>query len=141
MNKRGIDFFTGNIVYLIILILFLFYMFSIISSYSNGATYYEDFYSKEIVKIINKAEPGMEFKIDITPLANAASKNEKLIKEIISIDNVNNKVTASARIGSGTSFDFFMDFDIIDWYVESPSGGADKTRLIFKVVRKQRNEL
>lgn len=143
MNKRGMDLFTGNLVYLIILVVFLLFMFSIIGSYANGAAFYEDFYAKEITKIINKAEPGMEFKIDVTPLARAASKNQKPIEDIIFVDNVNNKIIASARIGSGTSYGFFKDNDVLmldDGYVETPSGRSDKTRLVFKIVEKQRNE-
>ena len=141
MNKRALNLFNSNFVYLVIFVLFLYFMFLLIESYSNNATFYEEFYSKEIARIINGAEPGMEFKIDISPLALSASKNEKPIGEIVTIDNVNNQVITSARLGTGTSFGFFSDIDIVDWKVESPSGGQDRTRLIFKVVGKQRNEI
>ena len=142
MNKKGDnDMLMENIIYLTIFIIFFLTMFWFVNSYSNRSAYYEEFYSKKIAGIINSAEPGMDFKIDITPLAIAASKNSKPIKDIILIDNVNNQIIVSSRPNSGTSFGFFNDVDVVNWYVESPSGRADTTQFIFTIKEKKRNEI
>jgi hypothetical protein len=141
MNKRGdTNIIMDNLIYLVIFIAFFLMMFWFVGSYSNGSAFYEDFYAKEISRIINSASPGMEFKIDVTPIAVAAFKNKKPLKDIVSIDNVNNKVIISSRSNTGTSFSFFKDVDIVDYYIESPSGGAETTRFIFKVKGGRRNE-
>ena len=130
-----------NLYSLILVILFLMLIFLLINSNLNNGAFYEDFYAKEISRLINSVEPGIEFKIDVTPLAVSASKSGKPILDIIQIDNVNNSVVTSSRLDTGTSFDFFRDVDVVDFYVESPSGMNDRTRFIFKVVEKRRNEL
>lgn len=142
MNKRGdTNSMMNTIIYLVIFILFFIGMFWFISSYSNRSGFFEDFYAKEIAEVINSAEQGMSFKVDITPLAIVSSKNGKPLKDIITIDNVNNRVIASSKLNTGVSFGFFNDVDVVDWRVEGPSGGAENTRFIFKIVEKQRDEL
>lgn len=130
-----------TIMHIIIFIMFFLVMFWFVNSYSNGAAFWEDFYAKEIVRMINGAEVGMEFKIDVTPLAVAAFKLNKPIKDTISVDNVNNKVVVSSRLGTGTSFGFFNDVDVIYLPPEGPSGKPENTRFIFKVKERGRNDL
>lgn len=142
MDRRGdTDLMMDNLIYLFIFILFFLTMFYFVNSYSNGGAFYEDFYAKEISRIINSAQPGMELKIDVTPLVVVASKNKKPLNEIILIDNVNNKVIVSSKLNSGTSFSFFNDVDVIYSPLEVISGGVENTRFIFKIVEKQRVEL
>ena len=142
MDKRGdTSIMMDTIMHIVVFILFFLVMFWFVNSYSNGAAFWEDFYAKEIVRVINGAEPGMEFKIDVTPLAVAAFKLNKPIKDTIYIDNVNNKVVVSSRISTGTSFGFFNDVDVVDWSVEGPSGKPENTRFIFKVKERGRNDL
>jgi len=134
MNKRGdTSIMMDSIIHIILFILFFSMMFWFVNSYQNGSAFWEDFYAKEISRVINNAQAGMELKIDVTPLAVTAFKNGKPINDIISIDNVNNKVSVSSRRNGGTSFGFFNDVDIVDFYVETPSGSAESTQFIFKV--------
>ena len=141
MERRGdTNLIMNNIIYLLLFILFFMVMFWFVNSYSNGSAFYEDFYSKEIVSIVNKAEPGMEFKIDVSRVAGIAFKNGKPLKDIVSVDNVNNRITVSSRLNAGTSFNFFNDVDIVEWSVEVPSGKPESTRFIFKVKDRGRNE-
>lgn len=134
MNKRAnTDIAMDSIIYLVLCLFLFLGLLWFVNSYSHGSAFYEDFYSKELVSIINNAKPGMEFKIDITPLAVAAFDNGKPLKDIILIDNVNNQIIVSSRLSAGTSFGFFNDVDVVDWSVDSPSGSATSTRFIFKV--------
>ena len=54
---------------------------------------------------------------------------------------MNNRVVVSSRLNTGTSFSFFKDVDVVDFYVESVSGNSETTRFIFKVKERQRDEL
>lgn len=130
-----------TIIYLIITLFVFLGLLWFVNSYKHGSAYYEDFYSKEIANIINNAEPGMEFKIDITPLASIAIENGKPVGDIVYIDNVNNLVVVSSRLNTGTVFNFFNDVDAVDFYVESPSGSPEATRFIFKILEKQKDDV
>ena len=142
MDKRGdTSIMMDTILHIIIFILFFSVMFWFVGSYSNGAAFWEDFYAKEIVRVINGAEPGMEFKIDVTKLAVVAFKKTKPIKDIVYIDNVNNRVVVSSRLNAGTSFGFFKDVDIVEWKTEGPSGRPENTQFMFKVKERGRNDL
>ncbi len=127
-----------SLMYLVISLAIFAGLFIFINSYNRGSAFYEDFYVKEIVNLINNAGPGMEFKLDVTKLASIAFKNGKPVKEIIDVDNVLNKVVVSSRIGAGTSFGFFNDVDIVYLPVENPSGNIGTTQFIFKIVEKQK---
>jgi len=142
MNKRAdTDFIMNYVIYVVLFLLFFLGMFYFVNSHSNGSAFYEDFYAKEIAGVINNAEPGMEFKIDVTPVAAIAFKKGKPVEDIVLIDNVNNRVVVSSRLNTGTSFSFFKDVDVVDFYVESVSGNSETTRFIFKVKERQRDEL
>ena len=143
MNRRGTDnTLTESIIYLLLFILFFLLMFYFVNANNNGAFFWEDFYVKELAFLIDRAEPGMEFAIDVSELSRVAIKKGKNLRDLILIDNVNNRVTVSVRQGAGTSFNFFNDVDII---IEDgaglvlPSGGATTTQFIFKVKEKQRD--
>ncbi|MEK6847180.1 MAG: hypothetical protein AABY16_03375 [Nanoarchaeota archaeon] len=143
MNRRGTDnTLTESIIYLLIFILFFLLMFYFVSANNNGAFYWEDFYAKELALVIDRAEPGMEFAIDVSELSRVAIKKGKNLRDLILIDNINNKVTVSVRPGAGTSFLFFNDVDIVIEQGDGivlPSGGATTTQFKFKVKERQRD--
>ncbi len=146
MNRRGdTTILMDTITHLVIFILFFAIMFWFVLSYSNGSAFMEDFYAKEIVMMINNAEPGQKLAIDVTKLAGVAVKNGKPVRDMIQVDNVNNRIIASTRLNSGTSFAFINDVDIIYRPVELPSGSSKTSQFIFEVregrkIREQKNE-
>lgn len=127
-----------NIIHIIIFALFFSIMFWGISAYSNGSALLEDIYAKEIARLINTAEPGMNFKMDISKIASVAYKNGKNFADIVNIDNVNNEVVVSSRLSSGTSYKFFNDVDLVNFKVEAVSGNSQDTRFIFEVKERQK---
>lgn len=139
ISKRA-NIVMDNLIHIIIFALFFSIMFWGISSYSDGSALMEDIYAKEIASIINTAEPGMNYKIDISKVAAIAFKNGKNYRDIVDIDNVNNEVIVSSRLTSGTAYKFFNDVDIINFNVEPASGNTQATRLVFEVIEKQRGE-
>lgn len=139
MDKKA-SIVMDNIIHIIIFALFFAIMFWGISSYSNGSALLEDIYAKEIARVINAAEPGMSFKMDISKIAAVAYNNGKKFEDIVNVDNVNNEIVVSSRLTTGTAYKFFNDVDIINFRVEAVSGKAESTRFIFDVVKKQRSE-
>ena len=70
MNKRGaVGMSMESIIYMVLCVLFFVGALFFINGYNHGSAFYEDFYSKEIVNLINNAESGMELNIDVTKLA------------------------------------------------------------------------
>ncbi len=138
MNKRGEGILYDNLIFTFLFLVFFMLMFYFVTGYQDSATYWEDFYAKQISLQINKAQPGSEITLDVTELAVIAIKNGKNYREIISVDNVNNRVSISVRNGAGTSFTFFKDLDVVEPRIEVPSGTGTTTRFIFKVKEKQR---
>ena len=145
MDRRG-EGDQGNtlwesIIYLLIFILFFSFMFYYSTAYQDGAAFWEDFYAKELALLIDRAEPGMEFAIDVSELSRVAIKKGKNPRDIVLIDNVNDKITVSVRQGAGASFHFFNDVDIViepGAGIVLPSGGATTTQFKFKVKERQR---
>ncbi|MBM3206700.1 MAG: hypothetical protein FJZ43_03720 [Candidatus Staskawiczbacteria bacterium] len=137
MDKRA-NIVMDNLIHIVIFAMFFGIMFWGIGSYSDGSALIEDIYAKEIVRLINAAEPGMSFKLDVSKLAVVANKNGKKFEETIYVDNVNNELRVSSRLGSGTIYKFFNDVDIVNFRVESVSGNSIATRFLFEVVERQR---
>jgi uncharacterized membrane protein len=139
MNRRGdTTILMDTIKHLVIFIIFFSIMLWFILSYSNGSAFLEDFYAKELSLMINSAKTGQKFSVDVTKLASVAVKNGKPVRDMISIDNVNNKVTVSTRLNSGTSFVFFKDVDVVYRPVELPSGSSETSQFIFELKERRR---
>ena len=139
MERRGdTHIILDSIIHIVIFILFFSGMFCFVTSYTSNVAFWEDFYAKEIAYAIDRAEPGMEFKLDVSKLAVVAAKTGKPVKDIISIDNVQNTVSVSVRRNAGASFRFFNDVDVVDWKTEAPSGSAATTQFIFIVKERQK---
>lgn len=135
-NKANIV--MDNIIHIVIFAIFFSIMFWGISSYSDGSALLEDLYAKEIARVINTAEPGMSFKIDISKIAVIAFNNGKAFSDIIDIDNINNEIRVSSRLTSGTAYKFFNDVDVVNWGVVPVSDKAEGTKFVFEVREKQK---
>ncbi|HIG52175.1 TPA: hypothetical protein EYQ19_02040 [Candidatus Pacearchaeota archaeon] len=135
MDKRGVadNVLLGNIIYIILGILFFIGMFYFVMGYQDGAAFYEDFFSKEIARLINVANPGQEVYLDVTEIVGIALGNGKKKEEIFIFDNINNEVIVSLRQGTGASFSFFNEVDVVESRVELVSGSANTNRLYFKI--------
>ncbi len=140
MNNKGEGgILTNNLMYIILFLVFFMLMFYYAIGYQDGASVWEDFYTKEIVKIINELEPGTEVYLDVTKLTDIAFRNGKTKKEIIYFDNVENSVIVSLNKGSGTKFNFYNDVVISEPEIKLISGGPKTNQLYFKVVETQRS--
>jgi len=114
MNKKAqSDVLMNNVVYLILLAIFVVGMFAFIWQQSNGAAVWEDYYVKEIVKVIDLSKPGDQVTIDVQKATEIAKKNEVGFSEIFKFDNANNEVCVKLSQGRATCFSYFNDEDVI----------------------------
>jgi len=144
MNRKGTfsNQLTWNIAYLILFILFFSGMLFFVLRYQNGAAIWEEFYAVEIAKMIDNAEPGEEFYLDVSEGTSIALKSGMLrenLGNIIKIDNVRNKVIVKLRPNSGTVYRYFSDLDVVDWKLEQVSGEIDRNRFTFRIIKGRDN--
>jgi len=105
------------IIFITVLVLFTAGMFAVINNYKNGAAVWEDFYAKEVVKVINNAKAGDEIFLDVHKATEIAKKNEQSFSSIFLFNNLNNEVCV--KIGEKRScYSYFNDVDIIPLGIE-----------------------
>lgn len=118
MNKKGEGFgllLWENVIYLILLALTIFIVIAFINAQSNGAAVWEDYYAKEIIKVINFANPGEEISIDVQKATRIAKENGvKSYGEIFDFDNLRNEACVKLSAGRKTCYYYSNEVDIID---------------------------
>jgi len=106
-----------------------FVMYSHISSYKNGAAVWEDFYAKEISKILNSAKPGDQLSLDVDMAGNIARENKVFNdKEMFNFDNEKNEVCVKLNTGKKSCYSYFNNVEVIGWRVD-PGMPADILRI------------
>ncbi len=134
MKKRGIGGpLMENLVYILFAVVFLMMMFLGVVRAGSSSTLYEQIYAKQIVLVIDKAEPGIEVKLDIYDLYNLAREN-KFSGEVVKIGNTENKVSVKVVDGKGYDFYYFNDVNIV-WSLDKK-----ERKLYLKFVEKEDGE-
>ncbi len=115
MNKQAAEnTISSTVIYLVIAMIFLAGMLLFIRSQANGAAIWEQYYSKEITKLINLAKPGDNISIDVQKAAQIAKSNDvQTFSEIFSFDNLQNTVCVKLSPGKKTCEAYFNDVIII----------------------------
>lgn len=132
MGKGELNLLDWNFAYLIIFLLFFVSLFFFVNSNKDNAAYWEDYYAKEIALVIDRANPGENYEIDVTKAINIASRN-KNADRIFDFDNVKKEVIVNLGEGYGTRYRFLNDVTVSDWNVELVSGGIESSRLVFGI--------
>jgi len=85
MNKKAAigDLIKDNAIYLILLTLFVIGMFAFVYQKKDNAVFWEEYYAKEIAKVIELSEPGDEISLDVQKITEIASANK--VKDLNSI--------------------------------------------------------
>lgn len=109
MNTKGTsDIVMDNVVYSILLVIFIATISAFVYSKMNGASIWEDFYAKEIVKVIDLAKLGDDIALDVQKAIEIAAKNKiSDFNEIFKFDNVNNEVCVKLSTSGGSCFNYF----------------------------------
>lgn len=142
MNKKGNagdNLLLWYVAYIILGVIFFSMTYYWVYSYSGGAALMEDFYAKEIVRVLNDAAPGQEVYLDVSPATKIAFKNGLKEQNIFFFDNVKHSVGVSLTPKSGTVYPYFNDVIVRqDYKVELISGGTNTNRLHFFIVHTER---
>ena len=77
---------------------------------ASGAAVYEQTYVKQIVLLLDSAEPVMEIKLNMEEGMKIAEKNEMYFHDIVKIED--NIVTVKLSKGGGYSYSFFNELDV-----------------------------
>lgn len=113
MNKRALsEVLWNNVLYLIILIFFIIGIFMFISDQWNGAAIREDYYAKEIVRIINLAEPGDVVTLNVQKATEIGKKNNVDFNDMFRIDNEHKEICVRLSSSRRTCYSYFNDVSI-----------------------------
>ncbi|MEN9626205.1 MAG: hypothetical protein RL557_533 [archaeon] len=121
MKKKGEAFLEYNLVFMILVVIFLVFGVLLIVRYESYTAFYEQVYAKQLALVIDKAEPGMTMEIDITPLMNSATKN-RFSGTVVNIDNNEHTVSVYLVEGTGYSHQYFNDV-AIEWNIKQEERG------------------
>ena len=132
-----------NVIYIMLFLIILGPTFMFVNSQREGASLWEDFYAKEIARIIDISEPGTEAWLDVTKAVEVAEKRNLQDKEeVFNFNNIENEVIVRLRRDGATGFKFFNNVDVVDWKIEekiSSEEGKNKIYLLyFKITEAQK---
>ena len=143
MNRKGGigDLLLDNAIYLVLAILFFSGIFWFVFSYGNGAAIWEDYYAKEIVKIIDFSSPWDNVLLEVQRATEIAKDNNVAsFSEIFSIDNIKNEVCVKLSLGRKTCYNYFNNVDIVGIDLRLAEGrnkkGKSVNLLYFKIIDK-----
>ena len=126
-NKKGVEIGMDNLVFLLLVIVFVSGMLLTVNRNGSQVTLFEQIYAKQIALIIDKAESGMEIEVDMFDVYRIAKEN-KLGGNPVSIDNDLGKVNVKLVKGNGYDYYYFNDNRVVWNLVEN------ETNLILTIV-------
>jgi hypothetical protein len=139
-RKAGSNLLLGNVVFIVIVLVFLFGMGWYVSDQRSGASFWSDFYAKEISRVINSAESGDEVRLDVQSLMEIARENEvESLSEIFQFDNLGNRVCVSLSKARKSCYWYFNDVDIVDFELELGLGKDDGNVLKFGIKEREKD--
>jgi len=114
-KKAGVStIILDNAIYLILVGLLIVGTMVFISMQKNGAAVWQDYYAKEIVKIINLGENEDEFVLNVHDASEIAQDNGiDFRKESFVFDNENNEVCVKLGKGRATCYSYFNNLDVV----------------------------
>ncbi|MEK6872990.1 MAG: hypothetical protein AABW90_03180 [Nanoarchaeota archaeon] len=130
MNKKATNTLLENLVFILLVIVFISIMYFAITRAGSQSILYEQIYAKQIALMIDKAKPGMEFELDTFEMQRIARKNN-FLGNLVNIDNDKNKVNVKLIDGNGYNYYFFNDVNVV-WNLKK-----DERKLILEIVNRQ----
>jgi hypothetical protein len=123
-----------NAVYLIILVMFIIIMLGHVWLQMNGAEIWSQYYSKEISKVINLAQPNDEITLDVHKATEIAVDHNINQDEIFEFDNAKNEICIKLTHNRKTCYSYFNQVDIVNYRVQPT---LDTNILTLKIIEKQ----
>jgi len=98
-KKGGADLITGNVIFLILNILFFSVVFTYIMTSSESVNFYEELYSKQVASMIDASRPGTTLILNMGKFYDVFERDIEAGKireeDFLSIDSKNKKVSFS----------------------------------------------
>ena len=133
MNKKGNteDLMKSYLVYLILLVVFLAGMLLVIYGQRQGADIWSDYYSKEIVKVIDFSNAGDKICLDVHRPSVIAKDNEvRSYSEIFSIDNKNKDICVKLSKGIKRCYNYFNNVEIVNLDFKLAEGRNENDEIV-----------
>lgn len=147
INRKGEfgELLFSNVSYLVLLIIFFVGILYFVMQQQEGAGVWEDYYAKEIVKMIDFSNAGDNICLDVHRATEIAQKNNvKSFSEIFGIDNVGNEVCVKLSKGRKTCFSYFNRVDVVNVELKLAEGrdesGRNVNLLCFNISDVQKKE-
>lgn len=138
MNKRAEEEVMGtlmaNVIFVILVALFFGGMLYYENMQKNGAAIWADFYVKEIVKVVDMANPGDEITLNVQRAVEIAVKKDVAYGDIFNFDNTRNEICVKLSPSRHTCYKYFNDVDVVGAGVVL---GVPEDILHFKIAEKQ----
>lgn len=107
-NRKG-NILTGNIVFLILNLVFISILIVFVFTKMGGAAVLEEKYSKQIALMIDSARENMVIELEMGDAFKIAEKENIALENVVVIEG--NVVTVNLRDKGGYSYSFFNDLD------------------------------
>ena len=119
-------------IYTILLVIFVVPLSIFVYQNMNGASVWEDFYAKEIARVVNLGEAGDVIKLDVHKATEIGRKNDVPFSEMFNFRNEKNEICVRLSRGR-TCYDYFNDIDVIDISLDLGVGKDGGNVLNFKI--------
>lgn len=110
MNKKASSFLAGNVLFIILNVIFLSIIIIFLVKQSSGAAVLEEIHSKQIALLIDSAKPNMILKIDMSKAEKTAESNNFDFANAVKITE--NNVYVKLRSDGGYNYGFFNDVSV-----------------------------
>jgi hypothetical protein len=116
MNKKALFNLTANeVAYVILLALAVVLTFMVIWKYTGNAGTWQEYYAKEIVRVIDASKPGDNIGLDVQKGTEVAKRNgvDLLKGNMFNFDSKNQEVCVLLSKGSATCYSYFNYVTIV----------------------------
>jgi len=122
----------SNVVYLIIVVLFLIGVYAFMFQQREGAGVWEDYYSKEISKIVNLASGEEKVVLNVHKGTVIAKRNGiSDFNDIFKFNNEKKEICVQLNINKKTCYYYFNDVEIRDVKIEL---GVPENLIHFRII-------
>ncbi len=115
MNRKGVDLLANEVIYIILFALAISLSFALIYKYTNNASSVQDYYSKEIARVIDSSVPGDNISLNIDKAVSVAEKNGISISSgnSFKFDSANHRVCVLLSKGNPSCYSYFNDVSVV----------------------------
>ena len=122
MNRKGTELLQSNIIYLVLVVIFVAIVGTFVWQQQSGAAIWEDYYVKQLGLLLDRAQPGDSFTLDVHKATEVARGNQVLdLTSIFWFDNDLKEVCAKFSNQYATCFAYYTDIDVA-WRVDLAAG-------------------